>query len=64
MELVQAIIQGGAIGVLVLLILVMWKMSIKILELFSNHVTHNTSALTELKEAIHHLTEFLKNGKK
>lgn len=64
MELVQTIIQGGAVGVLVLLILVMWKMSGKVLELFANHINHNTEAFTKLSTAIEELIKHLKNGRK
>ena len=49
--------EGGAIALAALAIWIVYKIT-------SNHINHNTEILAELKEAIHHLTEFLKNGHK
>ena len=63
MENIQQIIEGGAIGLAVLALLLVAYLIKLMFKFFGNHIRHNTTALTELKEAIHHLKEYLKNGK-
>ena len=59
----ETIIQGGAVGIAVLLILLLTFIFKKLFEFFTNHINHNTKAMIEFKEAIQHLIEYLKNGK-
>lgn len=55
MELIQTIIQGGAVGISVLLILVYYKT-------VSNHIAHDTEAKLKLMEAITKLTGSVDNN--
>jgi len=57
MEIVQVVIQGGAVGLAAFAILVIWKLA-------SNHINHNTEILQELKDVIKELIRHLKNGKR
>ena len=56
MDWIETIIQGGAVGLALFSMYIVWKLS-------SNHINHNTEVLTELKDAIKELKTFLKNGK-
>ena len=49
---IQTIIQGGGVGVAVLAVVLLYKLS-------SNHIDHNTRALTKLEAAIDRLIDLL-----
>ena len=53
MNIIDTIIQGGGVGMAVFAMYIVWKLS-------SNHINHNTEALTELKDVIRELSEVLK----
>ena len=57
MDIIQIIIQGGAVGLAAYIIYV-GKV------LITNHIEHNTVALQELRDAIKSLTEYLKEHHK
>lgn len=56
MDLMQTVIQGGGIGLAAYVIYTMNK-------IVSNHLSHNTEALIELRDVIKDLKEFLQNHK-
>ena len=63
MENIETIIQGGAVGIAVMLIALIGFIFKRLMKFMSNHVNHNTKALTELVTTIRDLKEYLKNGK-
>ena len=54
MDLMQTAIQGGGIGVAIYAIYILNK-------IVSNHLAHNTKALSELSDVIKDLKTFLQN---
>ena len=52
MDMIQTIIQGGAVGIAAFTLFILWK-------LVSNHINSNTKALQELSQVIRDLKEFL-----
>ena len=52
MDVLQTIIQGGAVGLAAYVLFILQK-------LISNHISHNSEVLGELKEAIHKLADIL-----
>lgn len=67
----QAIIQGGAVGLSVLLIFLVYKIVQMLYKISGNHIQHsnktmieNTKALVQLQDAIRELRNFLGNGRK
>ena len=55
MDIISIVTQSGCVGVAIYTIYVLKK-------LVGNHISHNTSALTELREAIRELKEFLEKN--
>ena len=49
---VETIIQGGAVGISVFLIILIAFILRKVFTLMGNHMNHNTEALTKLSEKI------------
>jgi len=58
---IQYFIEGGAVGLTFFAIYCMWKSNQRLMKITSNHLDHNTSALTKLENAIHQLIGFLKD---
>ena len=56
-SIIEVIIQAGAVGLAIFAMFITWKLA-------SNHISHNTEILQELKDAIRELTNHLRNGKK
>lgn len=54
LQLIQSIIQGGSLGVLVLIILLLYRFTIHIAD---NHLTHITSTLGELRDEVRELAK-------
>lgn len=51
-QFIQTVIQGGAVGIAVLLVLALILVIKWFVKLVSNHINHNTSALTKLNQTI------------
>jgi len=43
--LIEALVQGGAVGLAIFAMFIVWKLS-------SNHIRHNSEVLQELKDVI------------
>ncbi len=63
---IQTIIQGGAVGISVLLIILLGFIIKLIFTFMGNHINHNTKSNQELTGVIRELKEFLirRNGNK
>ena len=58
------LVQFSQLGVGVAAVVALYLVVKEVLKLIRNHISHNTEALTELKDAIRELKEFLlKNNK-
>jgi len=65
MDNIQAIIQGGAVGIAVMLIALIGFMFKKVISFMANHVNENTKSNQKLTDMITQLYNYLKikNGK-
>ena len=68
-DLIQIVVQAGAVGIVIMLVSSQRKEREKYLEIICNHINHSTEALNGLtqasKEQIHvnrEIIKFLKNG--
>jgi len=57
---IQTIIQGGAVGIAVLLIILIIFILKRVFELISNHIAHSTDAIKELTVVVNELKTWLK----
>ena len=56
---IQTIIQGGAVGICIFLIILVAFIIKKVFNFMGNHITDNTEALQELKDTMRELKDFL-----
>ena len=57
----STLVQGGAVGISIALILLIAYIVKNVIALFKNHIQHNTEAQVELIKVITELSTWLKN---
>ncbi len=62
MDGMEVLAEYGSTGIAIALVILLWLIVRKVLKLISNHIKHNTKALTKLSESIERLSNTIDDG--